>query len=262
MDSSNKVAGASAPVVDLPAYGVKKRNGQVEPLNRDKLLATLERAGVASEPVSVKTILKETAKNIYGGVPSGDLETALILATSTFIERDTAYSRVASRLFRQKIAKEVTKKSISGDDFELVLRQAFIDNIKLGVVKGYLDARMLGFDLEKLAASLVFERDLLLDYIGIQTLYERYFLHDGDLVLETPQAFWMRTAMGLSLLETDKEKWSIEFYHQYSQLYFVSSTPTLFHSGLSHPQLSSCYLSTVEDDLNSIFKVYGDNAQL
>ncbi len=248
--------------VELPAYSVKKRDGRIEPLSADKLMATLERAGVASEPVSVKTILRETAKNIYDGVPSTDLETALILAASTFIERDTAYSRVAARLFRQKISKEVTKKSISGDDFELVLRQAFIDNIKLGVAKKYLDERMLGFDLEKLAAQLVFDRDLQLDYIGIQTLYERYFLHDGPLVLETPQAFWMRASMGLALLEKDKEKWATEFYHQYSQLLFVSSTPTLFHSGLRHPQLSSCYLSTVEDDLTSIFKVYGDNAQL
>jgi ribonucleoside-diphosphate reductase alpha chain len=262
MDSSNQVTEAPAVVFDLPVYGVKKRDGRAEPLNRDKLLATLERAGVASEPVSVKTIVKETVKNIYDGVPSGDLETALILAASTFIERDTAYSRVASRLFRQKIAKEVTGKSVTGDDFEMVLRQAFVDNIKLGVEKKYLDERMLGFDLPRLASQLVFDRDLILDYIGIQTLYERYFLHDGKRVIETPQAFWMRAAMGLSLLEADKEKWAVEFYHQYSQLLFVSSTPTLFHSGLSHPQLSSCYLSTVEDDLNSIFKLYGDNAQL
>ena len=246
----------------VPAYAVKKRDGRTQPLNRDKLMTTLERAGVSTEPVSVKTILKETVKNIYDGVPTTDLETALILATSTFIERDPGYSRVASRLFRQKIAKEVTKQSLNGDDFETMLRQAFIANIKVGVAKKYLDERLLGFDLEKLAAALVFDRDLLLDYIGIQTLYERYFLHDGPLVLETPQAFWMRAAMGLALLESDKEAWAIEFYHQYSQLLFVSSTPTLFHSGLSHPQLSSCYLSTVEDDLTSIFKVYGDNAQL
>jgi ribonucleoside-diphosphate reductase alpha chain len=261
MDSSKTPATLTV-AVDVPSYGIKKRDGRIEPLSKDKLLATLERAGAATEPVSVKTILKETFKNIYDGVPSTDLETALILAASTFIERDTAYSRVAARLFRQKIAKEVTKKSISGDDFELVLRQAFVNNIKLGVAKKYLDERMLGFDLEKLASHLVFDRDLLLDYIGIQTLYERYFLHDGDLVLETAQAFWMRAAMGLALLEKDKETWAVEFYHQYSQLLFVSSTPTLFHSGLSHPQLSSCYLSTVEDDLTSIFKVYGDNAQL
>ncbi len=262
MDSSNKVTAAPTPAADLPSYGVKKRDGRVEPLNRDKLVASLERAGVSTEPVSIKTILKETTKNIYDGVTSSDLETALILAASTFIERDPGYSRVASRLFRQKIAKEVVGRSIAADDFELSLRQAFVKNIKLGVEKKYLDERMLGFDLEKLAAALVFERDHLLDYIGIQTLYERYFLHDGDLVLETPQAFWMRAAMGLALLENNKEAWAIEFYHQYSRLYFVSSTPTLFHSGLSHPQLSSCYLSTVEDDLNSIFKLYGDNAQL
>jgi len=158
MDSSNKVTTAPTPV-ELPAYGIKKRDGRTEALNKDKLTATLDRAGVATEPVSVKTILKETVKNIYDGVPAGDLETALILAASTFIERDTAYSRVASRLFRQKIAKEVTGKSITGDDFEIVLRQAFVDNIKKGVAKKYLDERMLGFDLEKLASQLVFERD-------------------------------------------------------------------------------------------------------
>ncbi|HTH14272.1 MAG TPA: ATP cone domain-containing protein, partial [Spirochaetia bacterium] len=147
--------------VELPAYGVKKRDGRVEPLNRDKLLGTLERAGVASEPVSVKTILKETSKNIYDRVPTTDLETALILAASTFIERDPAYSRVAAKLFRQKIAKEVTGQSITGDDFELVLRKAFVANIHLGVEKKYLDERMLGFDLEKLASQLVFDRDHL-----------------------------------------------------------------------------------------------------
>jgi len=246
----------------VPAFSVKKRDGRIEPLSVEKIVATMNRAGASSEPVSVKTIVRETVKNIFDGVPTGDLETAMILATSAFIERDPAYSRVASRLFRQKITKEVVGHSIAGDDFEPALRQAFVDNIHLGIEKKYLDERMSGFDLERLSQALVFERDLNLDYIGIQTLYERYFLHDGKRVIETPQAFWMRAAMGLALLEDDKEAWAIEFYHQYSQLLFVSSTPTLFHSGLSHPQLSSCYLSTVEDDLNSIFKVYGDNAQL
>ena len=248
--------------IEVPAFGVKKLDGRLEKLDLRKILATLERAGVEAEAVSVKTIVKETFKSIYDGVPSTDLETALILAASTFIERDQGYSRVAARLFRQKIAKEVTGKSVEGDGFESAMRQAFIDNIKLGVEKKYLDARMLGFDLVQLSKELKFDRDSVLDYIGIQTLYERYFLHDGKRVIETPQAFWMRASMGLALLETEKERWATEFYQQYSQLLFVSSTPTLFHSGLSHPQLSSCYLSTVEDDLNSIFKVFGDNAQL
>ena len=248
--------------IEVPAFGVKKLDGRLEKLDLRKILATLERAGVEAEAVSVKTIVKETFKSIYDGVPSTDLETALILAASTFIERDQGYSRVAARLFRQKIAKEVTGKSVEGEGFESAMRQAFIDNIKLGVEKKYLDQRMLGFDLVKLSKELNFDRDSVLDYIGIQTLYERYFLHDGKRVIETPQAFWMRASMGLSLLESEKERWATEFYQQYSQLLFVSSTPTLFHSGLSHPQLSSCYLSTVEDDLNSIFKVFGDNAQL
>jgi len=248
--------------IEVPAFGVKKLDGRLEKLDLRKILATLERAGVEAEAVSVKTIVKETFKSIYDGVPSTDLETALILAASTFIERDQGYSRVAARLFRQKIAKEVTGRSVEGEGFESAMRQAFIDNIKLGVEKKYLDQRMLGFDLVKLSKELNFDRDSVLDYIGIQTLYERYFLHDGKRVIETPQAFWMRASMGLSLLESEKERWATEFYQQYSQLLFVSSTPTLFHSGLSHPQLSSCYLSTVEDDLNSIFKVFGDNAQL
>ncbi|NNM67847.1 MAG: ribonucleoside-diphosphate reductase subunit alpha [Spirochaetales bacterium] len=248
--------------IDVPAYSIKKRNGSLESLSFAKVVQTLARAGALQEPVSLKAILKETFKNLFDGASTHDVELALILGTSVFIERDFAYSRLASRLFRQKILKEVLETSISGDDLVLKSRQAFVENIQLGVQKGYLDPRMLEFDLVKLSQELDFDRDLQLDYIGIQTLYERYFLKDGKRVLETPQAFWMRTAMGLALFETEKEKWAVEFYNQYSQLLFVSSTPTLFHSGLSHPQLSSCYLSTVEDDLTSIFKVLGDNAQL
>ena len=248
--------------LEVPAFQIKKKDGSLENLNFDKLVKTLARCGALQEGVSLKAILRETFKSLFDGASTLDVELALILAASSYIERDPAYSRVASRLFRQKIAKEVTGQSLNGRSDEQVLRDSFVSNIRLGVEKGYLDASMLGFDLERLALELNFERDVLLDYIGIQTLYERYFLKDGKRVLETPQAFWMRAAMGLALQEKDKETWAAAFYHQYSQLLFVSSTPTLFHSGLSHPQLSSCYLSTVEDDLTSIFKVLGDNAQL
>ena len=248
--------------LEVPLFQIQKKDGSLENLNFDKLVKTLARCGALQEGVSLKAILRETLKSLFDGATTLDVELALILAASSFIERDPAYSRVASRLFRQKIAKEVTKQSLDGKKDEQILRESFIQNIRLGVQKGYLEASMLSFDLERLASELHFDRDSLLDYIGIQTLYERYFLKDGKRVLETPQAFWMRAAMGLALQETDKETWAAAFYHQYSQLYFVSSTPTLFHSGLSHPQLSSCYLSTVEDDLTSIFKVLGDNAQL
>ncbi len=253
---------AQALGLEVPLFQIQKKDGSLENLNFDKLVKTLARCGALQEGVSLKAILRETLKSLFDGATTLDVELALILAASSFIERDPAYSRVASRLFRQKIAKEVTKQSLDGKKDEQILRESFIQNIRLGVQKGYLEASMLSFDLERLASELHFDRDSLLDYIGIQTLYERYFLKDGKRVLETPQAFWMRAAMGLALQETDKETWAAAFYHQYSQLYFVSSTPTLFHSGLSHPQLSSCYLSTVEDDLTSIFKVLGDNAQL
>lgn len=256
---------ASSLGLELPAYAVKKRDGRTQALDYDKLALSLIRAGALEEAVSAKAILKEVLKNIYDGVSSGEIELALILAASSFYERDPAYSRVAARLFRQKIYKEVLGRSVkSAAELDQAARETFKANIRHGIAKGLLDERLAAFDLDRLAAALELDQDFIFDYIGIQTLYERYFLKDegAGTILESPQAFWMRTAMGLALLESDKERWAIEFYRLYNRLLFVSSTPTLFHSGLSHPQLSSCYLSTVTDDLTNIFKVLGDNAQL
>lgn len=248
--------------IQVPPYLVTKKDGSKVQIDFYKILGSFSRAGAFEESVSVKSLIKETFKNIYDGVTTQEIELAMILSASSFIERDEGYSRVSSRLFAQKIYKEVIQESFSEKDFEAKARSAFIDSIHLGIQKGYLDERLGQFDLIQLSNTLDFSRDRLLDYIGIQTLYERYFLKDGKRVLETPQAFWMRAAMGLAIQEADREKQAKEFYGVYSQLHFVSSTPTLFHSGLSHPQLSSCYLSTVGDDLTSIFKVLGDNAQL
>jgi len=248
--------------LEMPNYKVNKRDGSIEPLSYEKIRDSFIRAGALEEDVSLKTLCKETFKNIFDGVTTDQIQDALILSASTFIERDPGYSRVSARLYLQKIYREVIGKSLRGTEKEDEARRCFIENIKLGVENGLLDARMLEFNLELLASQLDFSRDLLFEYIGMETLYERYFLHLNDRVIETPQAFWMRAAMGLALLENDKNHWANEFYQLYSQLLFVSSTPTLFHSGLKHPQLSSCYLSTVNDDLTHIFKVIGDNAQL
>jgi ribonucleoside-diphosphate reductase alpha chain len=248
--------------LSVPNWEIVKRNGQKESLDFQKLVRTFVNAGGEQEGASLKVMLKETLKALFDGCSTDDIETAMILAASSFIERDLAYSRIASRLFRQKTYKEVLGESLHGKDLETKAREVFISNIEYGVQKGLLDQRLLDFDLQAMAGKLDFSRDFELEYLGIQTLHERYFLREEKKLLETPQAFWMRAAMGLAIEEEQKEHWAEEFYNNYSNLRFVSSTPTLFHSGLSHPQLSSCYLSTVGDDLQSIFKVLGDNAQL
>ena len=154
---------------------------------------------------------------------------------------------------------------MSSHIFDQAYRQSFIKGIQKGVEFGHFDPRFLNFDLDLLSKNLVLDRDHEFEYLGLQTLYERYLAKLGgskDEMLETPQAFWMRVAMGISLNEPQPNERAIEFYNLLSQLLFVSSTPTLLHSGLVRAQLSSCFLSTVNDDLNHIFKCMGDNANM
>ena len=209
---SNQITNlGTAPVSDeslgvlLPTYTIKKRDGSTQALDDKKILATLFRAGALEEKISLKTVLRESFKNLFDGATSANVEVALILAASTFIERDSGYNLVAAKLFREKIYKEASQVSTNGKDFTAAARQTFKDGLNLGLEKGYLDDRLKAFDFEKLAGALDFERDHLLDYIGIQTLYERYFLKDGKRILETPQAFWMRAAMVLAILEENKD---------------------------------------------------------
>jgi ribonucleoside-diphosphate reductase alpha chain len=208
-------------------------------------------------------ILQEFTKNIFDGISKQELADALILAASTFIERDPAYGHVAARLLFKKIYKQVTNKSVIQSDVDHVYTHAFIDGIKKGVSYTIFSEQLLEFNLENLALSLVPERDNLVDYMGMRTLYERYFMRDikGNL-FELPQSFLMRIAMGLALNEDDKNARAIEFYTLLSLLRYMPSTPTLLHAGLRRPQLSSCFLGTVNDDLHHIFKCIGDHAQL
>lgn len=253
----------NAQKVLLGKLRVKTREGRIVLFDLARVKATVAEAakGLGSD-VSPELIVREAVRNIYDGVTTDEIQKALILATVSFIERDSAYSSLAARLFLQRIYGEVVGPEAAGDFMAQSYRDKFTDGIKTGVESGMLDPKMLEYDLNKLAAGLMVERDALFGYIGIQTLYERYFLKLGDTRLETPQAFWMRVAMGLALGEQDKEARALEFYDLLSSLRFVSSTPTLFHSGTTLPQLSSCYLTTVEDDLSHIFKCLGDNAQL
>ncbi|MBI4142071.1 ribonucleoside-diphosphate reductase subunit alpha [Candidatus Woesearchaeota archaeon] len=242
---------------------IRKRDGRIALFDIKKVKACIFRASKGFEnDVEADVIVKEVVKNIYDGVTTEEIDKALVLATIAFIECDSAYSFVGARLFLQRLYKEVMAKSITNDVFGMEYRSAFVNGIKKGVEKGLLDKRMLDFDLEKLSYGLAIERDDFFEYIGVQVLYERYFLKCDNTRFELPQAFWMRVAMGLAISEQNRNERALEFYEVMSKFLFVPSTPTLFHSGASHPQLSSCYLTTVMDDLKHIFKCIGDNAQL
>ncbi len=242
---------------------VIKKDGTKTKFDPEKITSIVERSIQGNEgDVSVETILKEFMRNIYDGITTEEIYKALILATISFIELDPAYGRTAANIFLERVYKEVFGESVTNLTLLSRYRTTFAENIKKGVDAGIYDKRLLDFDLEKLSRSIDVSRDKLLGYIGIQTLYERYFLRKDDRCLELPQAFWMRVAMGLAINEDEKEEKAAEFYDVLSSLRFVSSTPTLFHSGLTRPQLSSCYLSKVDDDLDHIFKCIGDNAQM
>ena len=233
------------------------------PLDRSKLIETLNRAAKnCSEFISVDLILKELQKNIFDGITTPDLEKALIMSTTVFIENDPSYDLVATKILLQKLLKEVQAKSVDDTDRVVVYRDSFINGIINGVNHEVFDKKLLQFDLEYLSQHILLERDNFFGYMGLHTLYERYIVKINGKRTETPQAFWMRIAMGLSLGESDKNGKALEFYEILSTLRYTPSTPTLFHSGFPIPQLSSCFLTTVNDDLTHIFKCIGDNAQL
>ena len=247
----------------LYMYSVVKPDGIREVLNEKRLRQTIGWACIGYESyVDQELILSETLKNVFDGISPHGVADVLILSTVSFIERDPAYGKVAVRLQLKKLFKHVTHSSITRLDHTEAYRKAFVSGIITGIDLALLDERLAQFDLEYLAQQLKVERDNLFDYMGINTLYKRYFLKNETRHIELPQAFWMRVAMGLAYNEADKNAAAVEFYNIMSCLRYVPSTPTLLHSGLLRPQLSSCFLSTVEDDLVNIFKSYSDSALL
>ncbi len=242
---------------------LRKKNGDIVPFEKEKVIKTLKRAGaIDGLSVNIDTIYREFIRNIYDEITTTDLEKLLLLSTVSFIEKEPQLSYAAAKLLLQRIYRNVLAESVNRDDFELASRKAFVRGIQRGVENKIYDERLLSFDLDLLASKLDFSKDAVFKYIGVQTLYERYLVKCQEQLIESPQAFWMRVAMGLSILEDNREDRTLAFYELMSSLSFIPSTPTLFHAGLSHPQLSSCYLSIVNDDLTHIFKVIGDNAQL
>lgn len=265
MEVKNMIIGNSSnqSILEPLVYSVIKRNGMTMPLDRSKLIETLNRAAKnCSEFISIDLILKELQKNIFDGITTPELEKALIMSTTVFIENDPSYDFVATKILLQKLLKEVQAKSVDDTDRIVVYRDSFINGIINGVNHEVFDKKLLQFDLEYLSQHILLERDNLFGYMGLHTLYERYIVKINGKRTETPQSFWMRIAMGLSLGESDKNGKALEFYEILSTLRYTPSTPTLFHSGFPIPQLSSCFLTTVNDDLTHIFKCIGDNAQL
>ena len=218
-------------------------------------------AGLGAD-VKPDPIVAETMRNLYDGVPMEEVYKASILASRTLLEKDPDYTYATARLLMHTIAKEVLGKEVTQEE----MAEEYVNNFPLCIQKGVennlLDEKLLQFDLKQLAQALKAERDLQFDFIGLQTLYDRYFLHVRKTRIELPQTFFMRVAMGLALNEADRETRAIEFYEILSSFDFMSSTPTLFNSGTLRSQLSSCYLTTVPDDLGGIYDGIKENALL
>lgn len=252
----------ATPVAKAPEVFVTD-NGQRVPLDLDALRVLVESAcaGLGAD-VKPDPILAETRRNLYDGVPMDEVYKAAILAARTLIEKDPAYTRATARLLLHTIRREILGAEVRQDQMAERYAEYFPQFVKKGVQAELLDDKLLQFDLARLGAALKPERDLQFDYLGLQTLYDRYFLHVDEVRIEMPQAFFMRVAMGLALNEIDREARAIEFYDVLSTFDFMSSTPTLFNSGTRRSQLSSCYLTTVADDLDGIYEALKENALL
>jgi ribonucleoside-diphosphate reductase alpha chain len=232
-------------------------------LDMAKLQALIESSCAnLGKDITPAPILSETLRNLYDGVPVDEVYKASILAARTLIEKDPDYTYATARLLMHTIRREILGEEVIQEQMGEKYPEYFPQFIKKGVDNELLDERLMQFDLKRLGAALKPERDLQFDYLGLQTLYDRYFLHVRKTRIEMPQAFFMRVAMGLSLNEINREARAIEFYEVLSSFDFMSSTPTLFNSGTLRSQLSSCYLTTVPDDLDGIYESIKENALL
>ena len=232
---------------------VKKRNGRLQDFNVEKINANVERACDNISDVSVSEIVLDAQLQLYDKITTKEIDTALILSAREKIEKEPNYSYAAGRLLLNTVYKEVFKEGVDSDIFKLQYRKSFVQGIKKLVKSEKLNPRMLEYDLTKLSEAIKIRRDLSFKYLGIQILTDRYFIREEGKIMEAPQSFWMRVAMGLALNEDNKEEWAVKYYDMFSQFLYTSSTPTLFNSGTVRSQLSSCYLNTFDDSIDGIF---------
>ena len=243
-----------------PTLQITDANGQLQPLDLSALTATIETASAGLEGIDVQAIVDETVKNLYNGVKESDIATTMMMATRTRIEQEPNYTYVTARLLcNELVGTGLEFLGLATDTLESDALEPFL---KKGIELDLLSPDLLNFDLAKLSAAIQPERSNQFTYLGLQTLFDRYFIHSNGVRFELPQLFFMRVSMGLALNEENKEERAIEFYNLLSSFDYMASTPTLFNSGTLRPQLSSCYLTTIGDDLYDIYGAMRDNAML
>ena len=243
---------------------VTKTDGSTAPLNTHLVKRRIYEACHGLPQCKPNELLQELYANLYNGITTIELEKAMVMIARQHIEKEPAYNKVATRLVLNIVYRQALGEVPVKQDFDAIYLGKFEQALKDGVEADLLDAELLTYDFDKLIAAMKPERDESFAYLGSQTVYDRYLIHINKRRIETPQFFFMRVAMGLALREAkeEREDYAIRFYELLSTFRFVSATPTLFNSGTKHPQLSSCYLTSVDDDLGHIFKCIGDNAAL
>jgi len=244
---------------------VVKRTGGKATFDAEYIREQITKVSAGLNKVSVIALVDEVCKTVYNGIPTHEIQNLLINTIKNGFEKHYQYSALASRMVLDQLYQNILGAPIFTPGVDEGHVEKFNAYIEQGIGLELLDPELLKFDLKKIASALDPNRDLLFYYLGVQTIFDRYLLRDREKtqrVFELPQWMWMRVAMGLALREEKREDRAIEFYHALSNLYVVSSTPTLFNSGTTHPQMSSCYLNTVDDSLEGIFKNYADSAQL
>jgi ribonucleoside-diphosphate reductase alpha chain len=242
---------------------VLKRNGKEETFNDKKIHKRVERACKGIENVDPKTIVYNSTLKLYDGVKTEEIDEALIKSSRALIEQQPEYSLVAARILLNSLYKEVFGESVDSDAVQYQYKRAFVTNVKKLVKQGVLAKEMLKFDLKRLAEHIDIKRDELFEYAGLQTIVDRYLIKLDNEIVESPQALWMRIAMGLAIGEQpeNRTEYAIQFYEVLSEMLYVPSTPTLFYSGTSRSQLSSCFLNTFEDSVFGIFDGLHQEAQ-
>lgn len=256
-----------ASTVNHPSINVTLEDGSVQPLDMQRIQIIIDEACAGLKDVDPQAILSEALRNLYDGVSISDVNTSLVITARTLVEKEPNYSFATARLLLDKLRAEALSfleiaSSATQADMHTLYAKALPAYIRRGVELELLAPELLHYDMDRLGQALDADRDLQFGYLGLQTLYDRYFIHSDNVRIELPQVFFMRVAMGLAAEEADKEARAIEFYKLLSSFDYVSSTPTLFNAGTLRPQLSSCYLTTVPDDLHGIYGAIQDNAML